>query len=55
MHFLDDPSRELQAAPAAGRLAEMGIDLARAAQSLSRGLTNIPLAMAIADAYEHGA
>ena len=53
MHLVDDLRREGQATPALGRFAEMAIDLPGAPQAGLGSLTDVALAVAIADTDVH--
>ena len=54
MDLVDELRGEVEAAPAAGRLAELAVDLARTPQALGRHGTNLAIPMPITDADVHG-
>jgi hypothetical protein len=53
--FLDDLRSEIEATAASRRLAEMGVDCSGAAQAGFRGLPDVLVPMAIAEADVHAA
>ena len=55
MNLVDELRGEVEAAPAASRLAELAVNLARAAQALGRHGTNLAVPMTVADANVHAA
>lgn len=54
MDLVDKLAREIEAAAAAGRLAEMAIDLTRASQPIGGRSPYLAIPVTVADAYVHG-
>ena len=55
MDFLDDSRGKIQAAPAAGGLAEVRVDRPRAAQARCSRAADVVVAVAVANTYVHAA